>query len=304
MSPVTPSLCCPRCKNTIGQEQTQRVNCGQCGLAIELGGQGIAYNYTELLQAADPVHYLLYRTLCNNGFVSYHELAAGSLSIATRPDVAKFGQFLDSKIPPNSWVLDIGCGPLATPGYLLPLQSKQTQFVGLDVYSTTFSGFRIQGCAEFLPLIDSSFDAVIFATSLDHVFNLSRALRESRRVLKPGGDCLIWMSDRKPYWQQFLFSRPGGEPLLRRVFLDLPRRILSNFRHRRRPLYGISHWFERSRYWRYENGQVFYCPPGAIDPFHAWFESPAKICAIAKKEGFSSALVAGSENGAFVQLKN
>jgi ubiquinone/menaquinone biosynthesis C-methylase UbiE len=49
-----------------------------------------------------------------------------------------------------------------------------------------------QGFAEFLPWEDAQFDAVLFATSLDHVLSLEKTLDEVCRVLRPGGKCIVW----------------------------------------------------------------------------------------------------------------
>jgi SAM-dependent methyltransferase len=263
----------------------------------------IRYDYARLLRDAFPRRYPLYRALCNNGFVSYHELAEGSVSLPSRADVAEFGAFLAERIPAGARVLDVGCGPLATPGYLESVKARGGEFAGLDIYPTTFAGLRITGCAEFLPLRDGCLDAVIFATSLDHVCDLHATLREVRRVLRPGGGCFIWMSDRKPYWREFFFCRPTALGVLRRVLLSLPKQIMLNFHARRRLLYGVTHYFTRGRFWEYANGSVFYCPPGAVDPFHSFFESPAEVVSLASRHDLTRAAFTRGLNGVYLHLE-
>jgi hypothetical protein len=78
--------------------------------------------------------------------------------------------------------------------------------------------------------------------------------------------------------------------------------VAANIRHGRRILYSITHWFRQGRYWDYPNGVVFYCPPGAIDPFHAWFESPAEVAALARQAGFARSTITSASNGVFLRL--
>ena len=46
--------------------------------------------------------------------------------------------------------------------------------------------------AEFIPWPDETFETVVAATSLDHVYLLDRALAEIRRVLVRGGRFILW----------------------------------------------------------------------------------------------------------------
>lgn len=290
------TFCCPRCHAAIPKPGAKPdVACAGCGQIRRLEDDVFSYDFAALLREHWPRRYRLYRTLCNNGFVSYHELADGSLSLPDRPDVIEFGRFLAAHVPPAATVLDIGCGPLPCPGYLLPLAEEGARLIGLDVYPSAFEGLRIVGCAEFLPLPDRSLDAVVFATSLDHVCDLDQTFRELRRVLKPEGVCCIWMSERRPYWREFFLPRDGGPgATLRRLLLSFPRQLVSNLSRRMNPGYGIFHFRTRGRYWEYPNGSTFYCPPGAIDPFHSWFESPAEV---ATKAGHNGLRVIARQRG-------
>ena len=51
----------------------------------------------------------------------------------------------------------------------------------------------VRGFAEFLPWPGQSFHTVVASTSLDHMLSLPKALEEIRRVLVPGGRCLVWI---------------------------------------------------------------------------------------------------------------
>jgi demethylmenaquinone methyltransferase / 2-methoxy-6-polyprenyl-1,4-benzoquinol methylase len=57
----------------------------------------------------------------------------------------------------------------------------------------------IQGAAEALPVADASIDFLTLGYALRHIPDLTRALREFRRVLRPGGTLLILELRRPRY---------------------------------------------------------------------------------------------------------
>jgi SAM-dependent methyltransferase len=92
-------------------------------------------------------------------------------------------------------VLDIGCGPrgslewadmAATRVGLDPLAESYRE-LGIDGHAMTY----VSAPAEEMPFPDDSFDVVSSFNSLDHVDNLDRAVREIKRVLRPGGLFLL-----------------------------------------------------------------------------------------------------------------
>ena len=89
--------------------------------------------------------------------------------------------------------LDIGCGSGIIGGVLKSLTRIQSLH-GLDALPAFADQVRAQGYAGFTasdaaktPLADESFDSVVSVCVLEHVKDLDGALREIRRVLKPGG---------------------------------------------------------------------------------------------------------------------
>jgi len=86
---------------------------------------------------------------------------------------------------------------------------------------------KVQAWAELVPFAAETFDAVICATSLDHVLCLESCLRELSRVLRTDGVMFLWTAlfvDRKWFKNLFpdpLFSRadsltiPADDALLR-----------------------------------------------------------------------------------------
>ncbi|NML17029.1 class I SAM-dependent methyltransferase [Azohydromonas caseinilytica] len=112
----------------------------------------------------------------------------------------------------------VGVDPAAE---MHPLARKRSQQLGLPVE-------LLQLSAEELPAESGSFDTVTCTYSLCSITNPSKALREMRRVLKPGGKLLFaehglapdepvarWQRRLEPYWSRIA----GGCHLTR----DIPR---------------------------------------------------------------------------------
>jgi SAM-dependent methyltransferase len=98
--------------------------------------------------------------------------------------------------PAGHDVLDIGCGGGAL---VRDLTDRGARMVGVEISQAQLApavardrgrGARyLVGRAENLPLPESSVDVAVFMRTLHHVApaNLTRALGEARRVLRPGG---------------------------------------------------------------------------------------------------------------------
>jgi SAM-dependent methyltransferase len=93
-------------------------------------------------------------------------------------------------------VLDIACG---TGAWLAELVHRGASTAGIDISSRAVEQCRRrlpdadirEGVAEQLPFEDCSFDLVTCLGSLEHFLDQPRALREMRRVAKPGATLLI-----------------------------------------------------------------------------------------------------------------
>lgn len=100
-----------------------------------------------------------------------------------------FGNFIATGIDREDVVLDIGSGLFPDlPHYVAQLGLKR--FLAIEPLTTPVD--RSYPClvgavAERIPLKDGSVDAVLFATSLDHIEAEDEAIEEVKRVLKPGG---------------------------------------------------------------------------------------------------------------------
>jgi len=92
---------------------------------------------------------------------------------------------------PGLLTLDIGCGPGRLAG---TLRDHGVGYVGLDASAgllrearSRTDGRYIRGDAQALPIADARFDRVLAMNALYHVANWRQALREMRRVVRPGG---------------------------------------------------------------------------------------------------------------------
>jgi ubiquinone/menaquinone biosynthesis C-methylase UbiE len=103
-------------------------------------------------------------------------------------------------------VLDVGCG---TGRHSLPLIEAGAKVVGIDFSpemlavarrrSASLFGATGSASAEFhqhslpgpFPFADQSFDLVIMGLVIEHVADLDAVMRETHRVLKTGGRCLV-----------------------------------------------------------------------------------------------------------------
>ena len=118
---------------------------------------------------------------------------------------------IESAIPAEAVVVDVGCGPA------LPYRrSKPWTLIGVDLSyeslrANTEVDIRVYGSAADLPLGDHSVDAIVSLYAIHHFGGQTRRENERRvargfaefgRVLKPGGSLYIFeLSPWWPVWQ-------------------------------------------------------------------------------------------------------
>ncbi len=118
--------------------------------------------------------------------------------------------------------LDVGCGDGSASGPWL--QEHAASYVGVDVSESAVLMVRARGLeaqpindAAELPFPDDSFDFVVCAEVLEHLFDPQGAMAEINRVLRPGGR-LIATVPNLAHWRNrvdALFGRwnPRGDHL-------------------------------------------------------------------------------------------
>lgn len=111
-----------------------------------------------------------------------------------------FGGFIATTLGRDDAVLDVGCGIAPDlPAYVAELGLRR--YLGLEPLSVRVEReypCLVGALAEGTPLRDSSVDALLYATSLDHIENVPDAMREARRILKRGGRAYFWVGLNEP----------------------------------------------------------------------------------------------------------
>lgn len=110
-------------------------------------------------------------------------------------------------VTPGRW-LDVGCGDGRTAG--LWLREHGCEYVGVDVSATAVEQARAAGLdarliegAGALPFESGEFDGIVCVEALEHIFRPDEAVRDLRRVLRPGGRLVLTVPN-VAYWHQRL----------------------------------------------------------------------------------------------------
>src|SRR5690554_3408915 len=123
--------------------------------------------------------------------------------------------FLLPVLEPGMSLLDVGCGPGTV---TIDLASRVARAVGIDRAPSVLAAAReaaagtanvefLEGDAYALPFADGSFDVVYAHQVLQHLKDPVAALREMRRVAKPGGYVAVRDAD---YAAMTWFPRIAG----------------------------------------------------------------------------------------------
>jgi len=104
-------------------------------------------------------------------------------------------------IPRGSEVLDVGCGNGFIAHHLSAILDSNA--VGIDLGSSADApiDYRRYDGSRF-PLMDDSFDAVLFCYVLHHAQDVSVVLNEMRRVLRDGGLAIIYEDIPGSWWDR------------------------------------------------------------------------------------------------------
>ncbi|MFH2001218.1 MAG: class I SAM-dependent methyltransferase [Planctomycetota bacterium] len=123
--------------------------------------------------------------------------------LASSPSIDKF---FTSKVAPyiskRHQVLDLGCGS----GVFLPILAPMCQrLFGIDIsYHMLETSVKVidrfsldnvtllNASAEAMPFPENEFDIVVLVDAIHHIPQLTKTLTELKRVLKPGGQALVF----------------------------------------------------------------------------------------------------------------
>jgi glycosyltransferase involved in cell wall biosynthesis/ubiquinone/menaquinone biosynthesis C-methylase UbiE len=130
----------------------------------------------------------------------------------------KFLAWLKKQVQPGQTIVDIGGGA----GVLISQlneQVKNLDIIGLDISHLMIKlrqklnlPLGVVGDMDQLPIKANSADCVIFVAAIHHTLNTDLALKESFRVLKPGGKLLLIELNSLSYLLQPIQDRPVPSP--------------------------------------------------------------------------------------------
>jgi SAM-dependent methyltransferase len=115
----------------------------------------------------------------------------------------------------GSRILDVGCGDRPYD----PLFAAAAEVVGFDVPGNPHAD--VHGSIDAIPLADASFDVAFCLQVLEHVPDPAAAVRELRRVVRPGGRVLASTHGVAPF-------HPNPDDLWRWTAQGLERLFLTN----------------------------------------------------------------------------
>ena len=136
--------------------------------------------------------------------VIYHQLEEQHWWFAGRRDMT-FRLVQQLALPPDAAILEVGCsgGPL-----LLALRTAGfRRLMGIDISADSIALAQARGLSNVavmdgahLTFPDQSFDLLIASDVLEHIEDEAQALREWRRVLRPGGRLIVFVPAYRQLW--------------------------------------------------------------------------------------------------------
>jgi SAM-dependent methyltransferase len=184
---------CPACRAALPLVTERSAECEACGESYRwIPG---TWDLVPSFYSTSSPLWSAWERVQGNGLVSYTEAPTANLAVGEREDCAQFSQFCRF----DGLVLDVGCGLQEWPAYFR-FRSERTRFVGVDALIQRSSAryTQLRALAEYLPFRAGAFDQVVFATSLDHFVDPTRALVDARRVCRADGEILLWVGEKRP----------------------------------------------------------------------------------------------------------
>jgi SAM-dependent methyltransferase len=122
---------------------------------------------------------------------------------------------------PATKLLDVGCGSAW-------LAEHYVDYTGVDGSAEAVAAAAAKGrdvihadVDDPLPFPDASFDGVVLKDLLEHVADPVCVVRETRRVLRPGGRVFASSPDAQRWvWNDYTHRRPFTRTAFRRLFAD------------------------------------------------------------------------------------
>lgn len=123
------------------------------------------------------------------------------------------------ELSPNSCVLDLGCGTGSDSFHIIPHLGSEGKLFALDLSSSMLEIAKMklansqdkieyfQGNASYLPFEDDTFDALLHFGGLNEFSEISKAITEMTRVVRPGGKVVIGDESVAPWLREETFGK-------------------------------------------------------------------------------------------------
>ncbi|MBI3247451.1 MAG: class I SAM-dependent methyltransferase [Deltaproteobacteria bacterium] len=218
-------LRCPKCKHEKLTLSDKDIFCCACRRNFPINGKSVntKNDFSDFSYE--------WRRKEETGLLRYsHEVYNSDVTI---PKL--FEGFIAITLKKEDIILDIGCGILPQkPHYVEDLNLNF--YIGLEPLGQEYTRdyFCLAGAvAENVPLRDHCVDAVISATSLDHIENIVAAVAEIKRVLKAEGCIYLWVGLYDPEYmakaKNFFSVFFKGNLLHKILKLSLPHFVFFKF---------------------------------------------------------------------------
>jgi SAM-dependent methyltransferase len=161
-------IVCPKCKSDFDHSNKESWKCEKCGYSVKLSNGKPVFthapddlNPTEFIERG-PEKGTLWRRF-NWSFI----------------------EKMAKRLPKGSDVLDVGAGR----GDFKPIFAGHS-YIGLDIYPYPEIDLAVDLIQE-CPFKDDSFDLVVLANVIEHVYDYRALMTRGAKLLKPGGRILI-----------------------------------------------------------------------------------------------------------------
>ena len=168
MKETTSKIVCPKCKAAFDRSGAKQWKCSKCGYTVKLlNGKPV---FTQAPGDLNPTEMI--------------ERGPEKGTIWRRFNWA-FLEKIAASLPERADVLDVGGGR----GDFKPIFARQS-YLGLDIYPYPETDLAVDLIKE-CPFKDGSFDLVVLANVIEHVYDYRALMARATKLLKPGGALLV-----------------------------------------------------------------------------------------------------------------
>lgn len=165
---MSEKIVCPQCKNVFDKSDPQKWVCGNCGFTVPLaGGKPVFSGHPDDQIPQEKIE------------------RGAEKGTAWRQFNWQFITAVASSLPEGADVLDVGAGR----GDFKAIFSRQA-YLGLDIYPYTETDLSVD-LIEVCPFKPASFDLIVLANVLEHVYEYRKLVSVCAALLKPRGKLLV-----------------------------------------------------------------------------------------------------------------